>query len=81
MLIDSDRELLLRFVLTDNVFVKECFDLPGLGKRGTRSYRLSLLVIADDLVADVDTLIADVDGRTSNELLHFVLRFTAERAA
>src|SRR6185295_6254592 len=81
MLIDGHRQALLRFVLSDDVFIEERFDFIRLGKRRTRRYRLSLLVVADDLVADVDALIADVNSGTSNQFFDFILRFTAERTA
>src|SRR5258706_9533556 len=81
MLIDRDRELLLGFFLADDVLIEEGPNFPGLGQWRSRGYRLSLLVVGDDLVADIDALIADVDSRAGNELLHFVLRLTTERAA
>jgi hypothetical protein len=37
------------------------------------------LIVANDLIADVDTFVADVDGGTRNEFLHFILRLAAER--
>ncbi len=73
MLIDRDRKLFLCLLLADDVFIEEGPDFPRLGQRWTRGYRFSLLVIGDDLVADVDALIADVDCGARNELLHFVL--------
>src|SRR5713226_8647565 len=81
MLIDGDGQLLLRFVLTDDVFIQKRFDLAGLGQRRPRRYRLSLLIVGDDLVADVDALIADVNRRARNELFDFVLRLAAEGTA
>src|SRR4030095_10046064 len=76
MLIDGDGELLLGFVLADYIFVEEGFDFAWFWQGWARSYRLSLLVVADDLVADVDALIADVDSGRRNEFLHFILRLT-----
>jgi hypothetical protein len=81
MLINGDGETLLRFVLTDNVLIKKSFDFARLGKRWSRGYGFCLLVVGDDLVADVDALITDVHSRTGNEFLHFVLRLAAEGAA
>src|SRR5690242_11524135 len=81
MLIDSYGQTLLGLVLANYVFIKERFDFTGLGKGRPRGYRLSLLVVADDLVADVDTLIADIDRGPRNEFLHFILRLTTERTA
>src|SRR5260370_9988772 len=78
VLIDGGRQLLLCFFLADYVLVKKRLDLAGLRQRRSRRYRLSLLVVADDLVTDVDTFIADVDRRSGNEFLDFVLRFAAE---
>src|SRR5439155_27001759 len=75
------RELLLRLFLADHVFIEESPDFSRLGQWWTRSVRLSLLVVGDYLVTDVNALIAAVDCGAGNELLHFVLRFTAERAA
>jgi hypothetical protein len=40
-----------------------------------------LLIIGNDLVADVDALIADVNGGTRNQFLDFVLRFPAKGTA
>src|SRR6266480_6651116 len=81
MLIDGDGELLFRFILADDVFVEKRFDLARLGQRRTRGYRLSLLIVGNDLVANVYALIADVDRRARNELFDFVLRFAAEGTA
>src|SRR3954462_2064720 len=81
MLIDRDREPLLGLILPDYIFIEKGLDFIGLGKRWPRSYRLGLLVVGDDLIADVDALIADGDGWPGNELLDFILRFPAERAS
>src|SRR5439155_6498862 len=81
MLIDSDGELLFRLFLADDVFVEKRFDLAGLGQRRTRVYRLRLLIVGNDLVANVYALIADVDRRARNELFDFILRFAAEGTA
>ena len=68
VLVDRDRQTLLRLVLSDNILVQKTLNLAGLGKRWARRYGLGLLIVGDDLIADVDALIADVDGRTGNEL-------------
>src|SRR5437879_11362159 len=81
MLIDGDRQLLFRFVLTDDVLVEEILNLARFWQRRARGYRLSLLIVGDDLVADVNALIADVNRGAGNELFYFVLRLAAKRAA
>ena len=42
---------------------------------------LALFVLGEDLIAERDTLVADVDGRARNELPDRVLGLSAERAA
>ena len=41
---------------------------------------LLLDLLGDDVVAQPDALVADVDGRTGDELLHLLLRLAAEGA-
>jgi hypothetical protein len=36
--------------------------------------------LIEDLIAEIDALIADVDARTGDQLAHLILRFTAEGA-
>src|SRR2546421_3878518 len=81
MLIDGDRQTLLGFVLADDVLVEKILDFAGFWQRRSRGYRFSLLIVGDDLVADVNALIADVNGGTGDELLDFILRLAAKRAA
>src|SRR6266571_7801291 len=78
MLINCYREPLLCLFLSDDVFVEKGFDLARLRQRWKRRHRLSLLVVADDLVTDVDALIADVDRGAGNEFLNFILRLAAK---
>jgi hypothetical protein len=81
VLVDGDGKALLGFVLTNYILVEEVFDLAWLGKWWPCSYRLCLLIVGDDLITNVDTLIADIDRWSSNEFLYLILRLTAERAA
>src|SRR3981081_4212338 len=48
---------------------------------GDRFGDLALLILGEDLVAERDALVADVDGRARDELPDRVLRLAAERAA
>src|SRR5712692_52908 len=81
VLINRHGQPLLGFFLTDNVVVEEFLDLHRLWERRASSGCFLLLIVADDLVANIDALIADINGRAGNQLLHFVLRFSAKRAA
>ena len=80
VIVDGDRELLLRDLLSDHVVVEEGFDLLRLRQR-----RVVLLiqhpVFRDDVETDVDTLVADEDRGPGDELLYFALALVAERAA
>src|SRR6185295_7384552 len=81
VLVDGNRETLLGFLLTDHVVVEEFLDLDRLRQRWASSGGFLLLIIGDDLVADIDALIADINGRAGNQLLDFVLGLSAKRAA
>jgi hypothetical protein len=69
VVVDRDGELLLRLLLADDVLVEELLDLARL-----RQLRLGLglvedPVLRDDVEADVDALVADVDRRPRDQLL------------
>src|SRR2546425_3370922 len=78
VLVDGDGQTLLGFFLSDYILVKKAFDLSRLGQRRPRRNGFSLLIVGDDLIADVDALVADVDGGTGNEFLNFILRLTTK---
>ncbi len=80
VVVDGDREDLLGVNLADDVLVEKRTDL---------AWRWQLVEVQltgfgelffDDLVAQVDALVADVDTWTSDELLYLLLRFAAEGA-
>src|SRR5215470_19681423 len=81
VLVDGDGQFLLRFFLPDHVFVEEVFDLRRFRKRRARGGGFLLSVIADDLDADVDALVADVNGGACDQLFDFILALTAEATA
>src|SRR6185295_19069792 len=81
VLVDGNGETLLGFLLADHVVVEEFLDLDWLWQRRTPSGGFLLLIIGDDLVADINALVADINGRAGNQLLDFVLGFAAKRAA
>ena len=80
MLINRDRKAFLRLVLPDHIFIQKTLDLLRLRQRGPRRDRRRLLVIIDDLVADVDALIANINARAGDQLSDVVLRFAAKGA-
>src|SRR2546426_984611 len=81
VVVDRDGEGLLRLFLPDHVLVQHVLDLGRRGDLGDRLGNLALLVLRQDLVAEGDAFIADVDRRAGNELPDRVLRLAAEGAA
>ncbi len=45
VLVDGNGKTLLRFVLSDHVFVEKAFDLGGFGKRRAGGNRFRLLIV------------------------------------
>jgi hypothetical protein len=80
VVVDRDGEDLLRVVLPDDVVVEERADLA----RGGQLVEVQLTgvgeLLLDDLVAEVDALVADVHAGPGDELLDLLLRLAAERA-
>jgi hypothetical protein len=66
MLVDGYRETLFRFILSDHILVEKILDLTRLRKWRAGRYGLRLLIVGDDLIADVDAFIANVNSRTRN---------------
>ena len=81
VVVDGDREDLLRAVLADHVLVEDVLDLGRLGdRRQAEALRLLLDLLGDDVVAQADALVADVDGGPGDQLLDLLLALAAERA-
>ncbi len=80
MVVDRDRQRALRLFLGDDVFVQRGVDLlrPREVLEVERGRSGQLFV--DDLVAEIDALVADVDAGTGDELLDLPLRLAAEAA-
>ena len=79
VVVDRDGDDLLRPVLADHVLVEVGLDLVGLrhvvgGGLGDRLHR----VFEDDVVAELDTFVTNVDPRARDQLLHFLLGLSAE---
>src|SRR5437879_9813726 len=83
VVVHGDRQDALRLVLADDVLVEDLVDAPrarDLLSEGARLRRLHELLV-DDLAAERDALIADVDALPGDELAHLILALPAERAA
>src|SRR5262249_43146100 len=80
VIMDRDREHLFGVVLTDDIVVKNFANLLGRRNAVARLHQRGLGLLANDVHAQFDALVADENGRTSDELAHLVLALAAERA-
>src|SRR5437899_1604726 len=77
---DRDREHLLGVILTDDIVVKNFAYLLRGRNSIARLHQRGLVLLADDVHAQFDALVANEHGRAGNELAHLVLALAAERA-
>src|SRR5204863_9580143 len=63
-----------------HVLVEDVVDLPRLGQVLDVEARRGGELLVDDLVAEIDALVADVDARAGDQLLDLALRLSAEAA-
>ena len=81
MIVDCYGEHFFRLVLADDVLVKYLFNLSGHRQfcclTTLRSFRN---LLANDVVAQFDTFIANKDRRPRDQFPNFVLTFATERA-
>jgi hypothetical protein len=80
VVVDGDREGPLGGVLADDVLVEDSVDLPRLGQRVELERRSGGQLLVDDLVAEIDALVADVDAGAGDQLLDLTLGLPAEGA-
>ena len=80
VVVDRHRERLLGLLLADHVGVEELEDLPRLGQLVEADLGALAELFLDDLVAEVDALVTDVNAGAGDELLHLLLRFATEGA-
>jgi hypothetical protein len=64
--------------LADDVVVEDAVDLLRLGQVLQIELRRDGELFVDDLVAEIDALVADVDARPGDEFLDLPLRLSAE---
>src|SRR3954451_11984576 len=80
VVVDRHGERALGLVLADDVLLEEVVDLLGLRQLVELEVRRLRELLLDDLVAEVDALIADVHTGASDQLLDLLLALAAERA-
>src|SRR4029453_18266972 len=81
VVINRNGQGFLCIALADDVAIKKLADLMWLGQLLEQADLAALgEFFLDDLIAEVYTFVADVDPRTSDELLYLLLALPAERA-
>jgi hypothetical protein len=80
VVVDRYREGALRTLLPHHVLVEHVVDLPRLGEVLELECRGGGELLVDDLVAEIDALVADVDAGSGDQLLDLTLRLAAEAA-
>ena len=81
VVIDRDGQGSLGALLADHVLVEDILDFAGSRDLGNRFGNFALFVLRQDLIAERDALIANVDRRSGDELPNRILGFAAEGAA
>jgi hypothetical protein len=79
VVVDRDSEGLLGCVLPDDILVKEVEDFLGLGQVFPLDFVAVAALFFDDLVAQIDALVTDVDPGAGDQLGDLLLALPAER--
>ena len=80
VVVDGDGERPFRFLLRDDVVVQHRVDVARPRKVVEVELGRSRQLLVDDLVAEIDALVADVDAGPGDELLDLPLTLAAEAA-
>src|SRR5712672_2401750 len=80
VVVNGDRQHLLRMVLADHIIVENLADFLRRRNAVARFHQRRLVLLADDVLAQLNAFVANEHGRTGNQLAHLVLVLAAERA-
>jgi hypothetical protein len=80
VVVDGDRQRPLGGLLADHVLVEHIANLDRLGQVLQLEDRRRRQLLVDDLVAEIDALVADVDAGAGDQLLDLALGLAAEAA-
>src|SRR5260370_2066000 len=67
-------------VLADHIIVENLADFLRRRNAVARFHQRRLVLLADDVLAQLNAFVANEHGRTGNQLAHLVLVLAAERA-
>src|ERR1700677_3721827 len=79
VIVHGNREHALRMLLADHIVVEHFANLARRRDAVARLHQRGLVLLADDVHAELDALVADEHGRTGDELAHLMLALSAER--
>ena len=80
VVVNGDREHLLGMVLADHIVIEDLTDFLRRRDAVARFYQRGLVLLANDVHAQLDAFVADEHGRAGNKLANLVLALAAERA-
>src|SRR5215470_15353940 len=80
MVVHGDRQDPLRVILADHIIFKDFADVARARDPVTRLDQRRLVLLTDDVHAELDALIANEHGRSSDQLPDLVLALAAKRA-
>src|SRR5262249_38105391 len=80
VIVNGDRGHLLGMVLADHIVIENLAAFLRRRDAVARFYQPGLVVLADNVNAQLDAFVADVDSCAGNELAQLVLALAAERA-
>jgi hypothetical protein len=80
VVVNGHRERPLRLFLGDHIVVEDGVDVSRAREVVEVERRRCGELLVDDLVAEIDALVADVDAGAGDQLLHLALALAAEAA-
>src|SRR4029077_9136732 len=80
VVVDGNREHALGVALADHVVVEDFADVLGRGHTVARLDQRGLMLLTDNIHAELDALVANEAGRPGDQLADLMLALAAERA-
>src|SRR6266404_2560101 len=80
VIVDRDRQHLLRMALTDDVIVEDLADFLRGRNAVARLHQRGFVLLADDIHAELNALVADEHSGTRDQFADLVLALATERA-
>jgi hypothetical protein len=78
MIVHRHREDALGVLLADHIVVEDLADFARGGHPFPRTHEVALVLLADDVHAQLDAFVADEHRRSRDKLVNLMLAFAAE---